>query len=95
MVDGRGQEKGKSTYKEEGSTAYKSSNTYVKPRAVNPHSLRSTMGASSNPMDEIAKAVAKSSGTTLTASEATPGRKVKHEKFGIGTIVTTAKSGDD
>ena len=95
MVDGRGQEKGKNTYKEEGSIGYKSSNTYVKPRAVNPHSLRSTMGASSNPMDEIAKAVAKSSGTTLTAVEATPGRKVKHEKFGIGTIVTTAKSGDD
>lgn len=95
MVDGRGEEKGKSSYRQEGSIGYKGSNAYVTSRAVNPHSLRSSMGTSSNPKDEIAIAVSKTKGTTLTASEATPGRKVKHEKFGVGTIVTTTKSGDD
>lgn len=31
----------------------------------------------------------------LTQSEVTPGKKVKHGKFGIGTIVSAVKSGED
>ncbi|WP_127836526.1 DNA helicase PcrA [Clostridium prolinivorans] len=35
------------------------------------------------------------SGKTLTINEATLGRKVRHAKFGIGTIVSVAKDGND
>jgi len=35
------------------------------------------------------------SGKLLTAEEATLGRKVKHTKFGIGTIVSVSKDGSD
>lgn len=54
----------------------------------NPHSLRATMN----------RAVSSSGITpsvTTDTSELTMGRKVKHEKFGIGTIVTVSSAGDD
>ena len=31
----------------------------------------------------------------MTAAEATMGRKVKHPKFGVGTLITKSKVGDD
>ncbi|NFG62379.1 MULTISPECIES: UvrD-helicase domain-containing protein [unclassified Clostridium] len=60
----------------------------------NPHSLRST----------IIRDVCKSTDTInnknsdseyLNANEITLGRKVQHEKFGVGTIVSVQNSGDD
>jgi hypothetical protein len=34
-------------------------------------------------------------GKALTAEEAVPGRKIKHAKFGVGTIVSANKDGKD
>ncbi|NFO30633.1 DNA helicase PcrA [Clostridium botulinum] len=59
----------------------------------NPHSLRST----------IRKEFSKPSNTSvndnnpeyLNANEITLGRKIQHEKFGVGTIVSIQGSGDD
>ena len=35
------------------------------------------------------------SGTSITSDEITMGRKVKHDKFGVGTIVSITPSGND
>ena len=63
--------------------------------AYNPHSLRKNFGdnrtyASSNPseVDEDEAAVAEEEENMLTNKEATVGRKVSHERFGMGTIVS-------
>lgn len=65
--------------------------------AYNPHSLRKNFGdnrtyASSNPQEtvesEAAVAAEAEAENMLTKEEATVGRKVGHERFGIGTIVS-------
>ena len=75
-------------------------NGRFKPSYSNPHSLRSnygtfenrnfSVGNSSNSISNKA-----SSTSTMTASEATIGRKVKHDKFGEGTIVAVADVNGD
>lgn len=65
--------------------------------AYNPHSLRKNFGdnrtyASSNPQEtvesEAAVAAEAEAENLLTKEESTVGRKVSHERFGIGTIVS-------
>lgn len=68
----------------------------------NPHSLRNnilgnkanTAGAFSSGI--VDKSAVKAAGTEyVTVNEATLGRKVVHEKFGVGTIVAVQDSGND
>ena len=40
-------------------------------------------------------AVAKTTNKTLTLSDAVPGKKVRHTKFGVGTIVNVIKDGEN
>lgn len=62
--------------------------------AYNPHSLRKNFGdnrtyASSNPAEIVeSEAAVAETENMLTKDEATIGRKVSHERFGIGTIVS-------
>lgn len=62
--------------------------------AYNPHSLRKNFGdnrtyASANPQDVIEdEAAVAENENMLTKEETTIGRKVSHERFGIGTIVS-------
>ena len=62
--------------------------------AYNPHSLRKNFGdnrtyASSNPAESVEdEAAVAENENMLTKSEATIGRKVSHERFGMGTIVS-------
>ncbi|MCM0650741.1 DNA helicase PcrA [Clostridium swellfunianum] len=52
-------------------------------------------GAQAYNLNSVAATSNQSSGKTLTASEATLGRKIKHSKFGVGTIVSVSKDGSD
>lgn len=52
-------------------------------------------GAQSYNMGTMPSAAPQGLGGTLSASEATLGRKVKHAKFGVGTIITASKDGSD
>ncbi|MDO5518384.1 MAG: 3'-5' exonuclease, partial [Clostridium sp.] len=75
----------------------------------NPHSLRNTMnrnvsgsglsrsreGLGVNGINAAAAHVSGGNGEYITAAEATMGRKVRHEKFGIGTIVSVQDTGND
>lgn len=68
----------------------------------NPHSLRGGMYSqrttSRSGITGITSSISNDkgeAGQTLSSSEVTLGRKVKHEKFGVGTIVSVAPSGDD
>ena len=72
----------------------------------NPHSLRnnltgnnqvakSGLSLSRNGFDITPNNMNQSSGEYLNASEATLGRKVIHEKFGVGTIVQVQDNGGD
>lgn len=71
----------------------------------NPHSLRNSMlgnktnsaNAFNNGINKIVdKSSVKAAGTdVITINEATLGRKVVHEKFGVGTIVAVQDSGSD
>ncbi|GKU26454.1 DNA helicase PcrA [Clostridium folliculivorans] len=73
----------------------------------NPHSLRSdynnnyssNRGSSKETMLDAARKLKEtldsSSGGMLTKNEATMGRKIRHPKFGIGTIIKTINEGDD
>lgn len=54
----------------------------------NPHSLRNSTGF-------IQKNKVKSSKSSVSSDEVTIGRKVKHGRFGVGTVVSIANSGDD
>lgn len=72
--------------------------------AYNPHSLRKNFGdnrtyASSNPQEtvesEAAIAAEAEEENMLTKEEATVGRKVGHERFGIGTIVSVQEVNRD
>ncbi len=66
----------------------------------NPHSLRNSIiskGASAISNNGSANSINRNEVETeyITNNEATLGRKVIHEKFGIGTIVTVQDSGND
>ncbi|MBL4937178.1 DNA helicase PcrA [Clostridium sp. YIM B02515] len=52
-------------------------------------------GAQAYNMNNVAQSNAQGAGKLLTADEATLGRKVKHTKFGVGTIVSVTKDGSD
>lgn len=79
----------------------------VMPSTSNPHSLRSSMamgyGAQSNvkkesAADELSRLqdiIQSGTGKKLTPQEATMGRKVKHAKFGVGTIIKVTKEAND
>ncbi|MGL5245879.1 MAG: DNA helicase PcrA [Sarcina sp.] len=73
----------------------------VNSRYSNPHSLRGNSTYSKNNMtisqankrlDDIFN---EGSSKKCTATEAKMGRKVKHSKFGVGTIITASKVGED
>lgn len=69
-----------------------SSSTFGMERDNNPHSFRNSFynkSTSSNADFLNEKKVAASQG--ISCSEVTVGRKVKHGKFGIGTVVSTTK----
>ena len=75
-------------------------NGRFKPSYSNPHSLRSNYGTFENRnfggvnnSGSISNKV--SSTSTMTVAEATIGRKVKHDKFGEGTIITVADVNGD
>lgn len=75
-------------------------NGRFRPSYSNPHSLRSNYGTFENRNFSVGNSSNsisnKSSSTlTMTASEATIGRKVKHDKFGEGTIVAVADVNGD
>ncbi len=65
--------------------------------AYNPHSLRKNFGdnrtyTSANPQDVIEdEAAVAENENMLTKEETTIGRKVSHERFGIGTIVSVRR----
>ncbi|MBC2478207.1 3'-5' exonuclease, partial [Clostridium beijerinckii] len=67
----------------------------------NPHSLRNTMSrgnsfSGSNGTSAVSSGVTNEAGSEyITSNEATLGRKVMHEKFGKGTIVSVQASGSD
>ena len=72
----------------------------------NPHSLRnningnnsvakSGLSLSRNGFDITTNSINQSSGDYIGVSEATLGRKVQHDKFGVGTIVQVQDSGND
>ncbi|SHJ70109.1 ATP-dependent DNA helicase PcrA [Clostridium cavendishii DSM 21758] len=72
---------------------------------ANPHSLRSSMGLGSNnhtkketaadALEKLKDIINEGENKMLTAEEATMGRKVKHNKFGVGTIVKITKEPND
>ena len=73
-----------------------------KPTYSNPHSLRSDYGTFENRnfggsglSRTNSSTNSNSSSSLMTAAEATMGRKVKHPKFGVGTLITKSKVGDD
>ncbi|NFF82570.1 DNA helicase PcrA [Clostridium botulinum] len=59
----------------------------------NPHSLRSTIRKEFSKPSNMS--VNDNNSEYLNANEITLGRKIQHEKFGIGTIVSVQGSGDD
>lgn len=58
----------------------------------NPHGLRGSMYGTRTTSNSINT---KPSGNTINSDELTIGKKVKHPKFGVGTIVTISSAGDD
>jgi DNA helicase II / ATP-dependent DNA helicase PcrA len=52
-------------------------------------------GAQTYNMNSVAATSTQGAGNMLTASEATLGRKIRHSKFGVGTIVSVSKDGSD
>ena len=63
----------------------------------NPHSLRNSMtrGYGASSAQSSMNKPSTSSTSQASTSEITLGRKVKHEKFGEGTVVSVATSGND
>lgn len=85
-------------------TAMKSRGAFInKSLYNNPHSLRNAINrATTDSVINSSRANSKSSSTGnkfsdvyISAREATIGRKVMHEKFGVGTIVSVQDSGSD
>lgn len=75
-----------------------SSRSYVNQNAnSNPHSLRSSMGEVSvnKALKSIDNIIEGREAKALTEEEAVMGRKIKHPKFGVGTIIKTSKEGSD
>ncbi|WP_195986817.1 DNA helicase PcrA [Clostridium sp. D53t1_180928_C8] len=76
-------------------------NGRFKPSYSNPHSLRNNYGTFENRNfggsnnSKIANSNSGGSNVIITANEATVGRKVKHDKFGEGTIVSIADINGD
>ena len=68
-----------------------------KTNSGNPHSLRSNYGTfeSRSYGNRMLSTTTKSVSTTISASEVSMGRKVKHDKFGEGTVVAVAESNGD
>jgi DNA helicase-2/ATP-dependent DNA helicase PcrA len=52
-------------------------------------------GSQTYNINSVAATSTQGTGNMLTASEATLGRKIKHSKFGVGTIVSVTKDGSD
>ncbi|MBU5592064.1 DNA helicase PcrA [Clostridium sp. MSJ-4] len=63
----------------------------------NPHSLRADYSDESflKALDKMEETIQQGSGGLLTKEEATMGRKVKHSRFGVGTIISTLEDGGD
>lgn len=61
----------------------------------NPYSLRNAISKERGVSSSGLTGSAVSHGTAADSSEYTMGRKVKHEKFGVGTIVSVVPSGND
>ena len=63
--------------------------------ANNPHSFRNNFfnSASRNPQEQFSKDSINS--TASSNNEVTMGRKVRHSKFGVGTVVSTVKDGSE
>lgn len=62
----------------------------------NPHSLRGSMNnRATAPSGLSSSVVSKGQGRILNPDEISLGRKVRHDKFGVGTIVSISSSGDD
>ncbi|MGL4329871.1 DNA helicase PcrA [uncultured Clostridium sp.] len=91
-------------------TGMKSRGSFINKSSYNnPHSLRNNMNRSvsgsglaasranafGNPSLGSIQTGSTGSGDYISAAEATMGRKVMHEKFGVGTIVSVQNSGDD
>jgi DNA helicase II / ATP-dependent DNA helicase PcrA len=52
-------------------------------------------GAQAYNLNSVAATSSQGTGKMLTSSEVTLGRKIKHSKFGVGTIVSVSKDGRD
>jgi DNA helicase II / ATP-dependent DNA helicase PcrA len=52
-------------------------------------------GAQAYNLNSVAATSSQGSGKMLTANEASLGRKIRHSKFGVGTIVSISKDGSD
>ena len=86
-------------------TAMKSRESFINKSSYNnPHSLRNTINRSVSGSGLSASRVntfsgpqsgSNGSGDYISADEATLGRKVMHDKFGVGTIVSVQNSGND
>ncbi|WP_321992987.1 UvrD-helicase domain-containing protein [Clostridium butyricum] len=86
-------------------TGIKSRESFINKSSYNnPHSLRNNMTRTvsgsglnaSRPNSIGSSSIGNvSSGEYISVAEATMGRKVMHEKFGVGTIVSVQNSGDD
>ena len=71
------------------------SQTYGETRKTyNPHSIRGGMSVS-KANESLNKTLSGKSSGNAGIDELTMGRKVKHPKFGVGTLITKSKVGDD
>ena len=73
--------------KAEGSVRETRSSSFKSNRFNNPHGLRSNVGSSINSIPKPT--------SNISHDEITMGRKVKHSKFGVGTIVSIVDAGND
>ncbi|WP_300346893.1 DNA helicase PcrA [Clostridium sp.] len=74
--------------------AFKNHSNSEKRRTYNPHGMRSPM-STSQATSILKKTLGEKKGGKVSIDELTMGRKVKHPKFGIGTLITKSKVGDD
>ncbi|MGG5462941.1 DNA helicase PcrA [Clostridium sp. B9] len=74
--------------------AFKNHSNSETRRTYNPHGMRSHM-STSQATSILKKALNEKGGGKVSPDELTMGRKVKHPKFGSGTIITKSKVGDD
>lgn len=74
-------------------TTYNMNKSYNNPHSIRGEEYKNARDVVEAIMDMDKSKETNSEGKSLTESEATLGRKVKHAKFGIGTIVSSAKDG--